>query len=184
MLLKDDRIRLRAMEPEDGKAMYRWENDATLWRLGDTTRPFSRAALEEFVAQAAQDIYQARQLRLMIELLDEEYSSAGPVGCVDLFDFDPLHRRAGVGILIYEPEMRRRGYGTAALRLLVAYAFGYLDMRQLWADVPLSNAASLRLFGRVGFRANGVRQAWVPTADGTGSGYEDVRFFQLLRQEG
>ena len=177
MLLQDDRIRLRALEPEDAEAMYRWENDTTLWRLGNTTRPFSRAALREFIAGASIDLHAARQMRLMIDLL----ATGETIGCADLFDFDPLHRRAGVGMLIYEQQLCGRGYATAALRLLAEYAFEYLEMRQLWADIPLSNEASLRLFERAGFEASGVKRAWVRAAEGTG--YEDVRFVQLLRPE-
>lgn len=175
MLLEDDRIRLRAMEPEDCEAMYRWENDTSLWHLGDTTRPFSRAALRDLITQASLDIYNARQVRLMIVLI----SSGKTIGCVDLFSFDPLNRRAGVGILIYESVMRRQGYASAALRLIAEYAFGHLDMRQLWADIPVSNTASLRLFERVGFTGDTLRREWVRRQDGT---YEDARFVQLFKQ--
>lgn len=176
MLLQNDRIRLRAMEPEDSAALYRWENDTSLWMLGDTTRPFSRAALTEFIAQASQDIYRSRQLRLMIEPLAAPFS--GAVGCIDLFAFDPLHRRAGVGILIYEPAARRQGYASAALKLTADFAFSRIDMRQLWADIPVSNTASLALFQQAGFRGETVRKEWVRRDDGT---YEDARFVQRFR---
>lgn len=175
MLLQDDRIRLRAMEPEDCSAMYRWENDTSLWRLGDATRPFSRDVLRAFIAASSQDIFTARQMRLMIETI----ADGTTVGCVDLFAFDPLNRRAGVGILVYESSFRRRGYALAALRLTVEYAFRHLEMRQLWADIPVSNAASLRLFEQAGFTGTAVKKAWVRTADG--NGYEDARFVQLFR---
>lgn len=174
MLLQDDRIRLRAMEPEDLEAMYRWENDTSLWHLGDTTRPFSREALQTFIEGASLDIYAARQVRLIITLI----SSGETIGCADLFAFDPLNRRAGVGILIYEPSQRRRGYASTALRLMAEYAFGHLDMRQLWADVPVSNTASLRLFAGAGFTGDALRREWVRRPDGT---YEDARFMQLFK---
>lgn len=176
MLLQDNRIQLRAMEPEDCGAMYRWENDTSLWSLGDTTRPFSREALQGFITGASQDIYAARQVRLIIA----PRSSGVAVGCVDLFDFDPLHRRAGVGILIYEPTDRQQGYAQAALRLVSEYAFRHLDMRQLWADIPVSNTASLRLFERAGFSGTTIKKAWARTPDGTA--YEDTRFVQLFHQ--
>lgn len=73
------------MEPDDCEAMYRWENDTSLWTFGDVTRPFSRAVLRDFIADASLDIYHARQLRLVIEPL----SWPEAVGCVDLFAFDP-----------------------------------------------------------------------------------------------
>lgn len=178
MLLQDDRIRLRAMEPQDYEAMYRWENDTSLWHLGDTTRPFSREALREFIAASSQDIFAARQVRLMIEPLPGG-ATGEAIGCVDLFAFEPLHRRAGVGILIYDPLYRRRGYALGALRLTAEYAFGRLDMRQLWADIPVSNTASLGLFERAGFSGTAVKKAWVRTAEG--NDYEDARFVQLFR---
>lgn len=178
MLLQDDRIRLRAMEPEDCEAMYRWENDTSLWHLGDTTRPFSREAIRTFIEEASLNIYAARQVRLMIEPLPSG-EAGGAIGCVDLFAFDPLNRRAGVGILIYEAAFRRQGYAQAALRLTAEYAFGRLDMRQLWAEIPVSNTASLSLFERAGFSGTAVKKAWVRTSDG--NGYEDARFVQLFR---
>ena len=171
MLLQNDRIRLRAMEPDDCQAMYRWENDTTLWSLGETTRPFSRAVLDDFIRDSSLDLYQARQLRLIVELRD----AASPIGCVDLFAFDPLNRRAGVGILIYDPLHRRQGYGSDALNLLIDYAFRHLELRQLWADIPVSNTASLRLFERAGFTGNALRRQWVRRSNGT---YEDARFLQ------
>lgn len=178
MLLQDDRIRLRAMEPEDLEAMYRWENDASLWHLGDTTRPFSREALREFIEGSSQDIFAARQVRLIIETIGEP-TQVEAIGCADLFAFDPLNRRAGVGILIYDPSQRRQGYASTALRLTAEYAFGRLDMRQLWAEIPISNTASLRLFERAGFSGTAIKKAWVRTPDGTA--YEDARFVQLFR---
>lgn len=171
MLLQNDRIRLRAMEPDDCQAMYRWENDTTLWSLGETTRPFSRAVLDDFIRNSSLDLYQARQLRLIVELRD----AASPIGCVDLFAFDPLNRRAGVGILLYDPLHRRQGYGSDALNLLIDYAFRHLELRQLWADIPVSNTASLRLFERAGFTGNALRRQWVRCSNGT---YEDARFLQ------
>ena len=41
-LLKNDRITLRAMEPEDLEFIYRMENDTTLWSAGSTNVPYSR----------------------------------------------------------------------------------------------------------------------------------------------
>ena len=40
------------------------------------------------------------------------------VGAVDLFDFEPYHLRAGVGILIHKAENRGKGYAGDALQAL------------------------------------------------------------------
>lgn len=39
MLLSNDRVRLRALEPEDLELLYRWENDPELWEVGNTLAP-------------------------------------------------------------------------------------------------------------------------------------------------
>ncbi len=161
------------MEPADIDRMYRWENDTSLWVHGNATRPFSRAVLNELIVQSSTDLFAAGQLRLIIERTQDGEA----VGCIDLFEVDPLHRRAGVGILIYEPADRGKGYGLAALELLIGYAIDHLGLRQLYADVPESNLASRRLFLRAGFTESGHRRAWVRTEDGT---YEDALFMQLI----
>lgn len=50
MLLSNDRVRLRALEPEDLELLYRWENDPELWEVGNTLAPYSRYILKEYIA--------------------------------------------------------------------------------------------------------------------------------------
>ncbi len=175
-MLTNDKITLRAMEPADIDVMYRWENDTDLWPIGNTSRPFSREVLGEFIAGAAVDVFAAGQMRLVITL----NATGEPIGCIDLFEIDPLNRRAGVGILIYDPKHRGQSYGKQALELLTEYAFNYLEIRQLYADIPVSNAASRGMFASVGFSESGLRRAWVRKA---GGGYEDSMFMQLLNNK-
>ena len=118
--LENDTIRLRALEPEDLDLLYAWENDTSLWEFGSTLVPYSRYVLKAYLEHADADIYAQKQLRLMIVLK----ASGETVGTVDLFDFDPRHRRAGVGILV-DPAHQRKGIGKEALSLLTAYAFGF-----------------------------------------------------------
>ena len=35
-LLENERVCLRALEPEDLELLYRWENDSELWEVGNT----------------------------------------------------------------------------------------------------------------------------------------------------
>jgi diamine N-acetyltransferase len=153
------RIRLRAPEPADINLLYYWENDVSLWHLGSTIEPLSKFAIEQFVMNTGQDIYATRQIRLMIDLLNTE-ESVKTIGTIDLFDFDPLHRRAGVGILIVE-SFRRKGYATEALELLIAYCFGTLHLHQVFCNIESSNQLSIRLFEKCGFVNCGQKQEWL-----------------------
>ena len=113
-------IRLRAVEPEDADLMYVWENDCDVWAVSGTTEPFSHYQMQRFVERHRDTIgvLGDGQLRLIVETRQE----ARPVGAIDLFEYDPIHRRAGVGILIYERSDRGRGYASDALEALCRYA--------------------------------------------------------------
>ena len=92
-LLDDSEILLRALEPSDVDVLYRWENDTTIWGVSTTIAPFSKETLRRYI-EDVQDIYEAKQLRLMIA----DKKSGNTIGTIDLFDFDAHNRRAGIGI--------------------------------------------------------------------------------------
>lgn len=173
-LLENERIRLRALEPEDLERLYRWENDPALWQVGATLAPFSRYVLKEYIAASHRDIFELKQLRLVIEIR----STGVAAGLIDLFDFDPHHRRAGVGILV-DASYRRTGLAAEALTLLEGYAFSFLHLHQLYAHVPVSNPASRALFARCGFRVTGTLSDWLAAA---GGGYTDVLVMQCVEK--
>jgi len=164
-------IFLRALEPDDLDFLYALENDPSIWGVSDTLAPVSRQALREYLAHAAADFYVVRQLRLVVTTEND----GRPVGVVDLFEFDPLHQRAGVGITILASE-RRHGYARRALELLRDYARRTLRLHQLYATVGVSNTASMKLFRAVGFRRVGLRQQWLRQA----GGWQDAVEFQCL----
>ena len=164
-------VHLRALEPDDLDFLYALENDPDIWGVSDTLAPVSRHALREYLAHAAADFYAVRQLRLVIAA-----GNGGPaVGVVDLFDYDPLHQRAGVGVTILASQ-RRHGYARQALELLRMHARTVLRLHQLYATVGRGNTPSLRLFRAAGFRRVGTRRAWLRTADG----WDDAVEWQCL----
>ncbi|MFI3259690.1 MAG: GNAT family protein [Rikenellaceae bacterium] len=154
------RVRLRGVEPRDVDLMYSVENDLRNWSESGATQPFSRYLLELFVESQSDDIFKNRQLRLMVEGADGE-----TVGMVDLFEFDPVNHRAGVGIYIMEP-FRGGGYGVAALEELHKYCRGVLQLHQLWCGVAVDNIASYNLFRSMEYRAVGVKREWLWREDG------------------
>jgi diamine N-acetyltransferase len=175
-LLNNETIALRALEPEDLDSLYRWENDPELWQYGSTLAPYSRFVLRDYLSSARQhDVFQARQLRLMIV----ETQSKRPVGTVDLYDLDPVHLRAGVGILIDSPD-RGKGRGKQTLQLLHEYASKVLMLHQLYAYIPETNVPSRHLFGESGYVIAGRLKDWVKTT----KGYSDVYLMQRILEGG
>lgn len=161
-------LTLRALEPEDVELLYAWENVREWWFEGSTVQPWTRETLKGYIAQI-QDIYTDRQLRLMITL------DGQPSGLFDLYDYDPRHGRAGIGILIGVDELRGRGWGKKALAAGIHYAREQLLMRVLYAHVAESNAASQALFSAGGFQRVATFPAWLAHPKGA----VDVHHYQL-----
>ena len=169
-MLKSNKIKLRAVEPEDLDLMYIIENDTDLWPCGQTTAPFSHYALKQYIAESSNDFFRDRQLRLVIETAD-----GTSVGFVDLQHYDPLHHRAEVGIVVV-PEQQRQGMASEALRLLAQYVSVHLGIHQLYALVPENNAASIALFQKCGYKKTATLQDWLNTP----AGWQSIVVFQLV----
>ena len=149
-------IYLRALEPEDLDFIHGVENDERIWEVSNTQTPYSKYLIKQYLANSHQDIYEAKQLRLVIC----ELNSAKAIGLIDLFDFDPRNHRAGIGILIKNTADRNRGIGREALELLINYAFKKLNLKQVYANIDTKNEASIRLFATFGFEKIGVKKDW------------------------
>ena len=171
-ILENRNISLRAPEPEDLDLLYLWENESDIWQVSGTLTPFSRYILKQYLENAGKDIYEAKQLRMMIQLK----SNKRPLGAIDLFDFDPHHRRAGLGILIAEPSDRRKGYAREALETMTRYCFEVLHLHQLYCHIAAGNSASIRLFKEAGFEESGRKREWIFNGDH----FEDELLFQLI----
>ncbi len=168
-------IYLRALEPEDLDFIYKLENDEAIWEVSNTQTPYSRFLIRQYLENAHQDIYEAKQLRLAIckkGLFDA-------IGLIDIFDFDPVNQRAGVGIIISEESERGKGVGSEALDLLIHYAFRQLQLHQLYANIDEENIASVTLFTNFGFVLAGVKKEW----NRKNNVYTDETLYQLIRRE-
>jgi len=154
--LKGEQIYLRALEMEDLDFLYQLENETSIWELSGTITPYSKHVLKKYLENSQRDIYDVKQLRLAICLHSKKV-----IGLIDLFDFDPKNKRAGVGIVILKAHDRNKGVGTEALSLLSNYAFSTLELRQLFANVAKDNEASVHLFEKMGFTKVGVKRDWI-----------------------
>ena len=172
MILTGEKIKLRALEPTDVDLLYRWENNTAIWKASNTIVPFSKESIEQFISYE-RDIYSDKQLRLVICLIKDEKA----IGCIDLFDYDMRHQRAGVGILIAEESERKKGYATESLQVLIEYAFSTLFVHQLYCNIPADNKNSVLLFEKQDFKKIGVKKDWIKTADG----WTDELLFQLVK---
>ena len=167
-------IRLRALEPEDLELLYTWENNDINWVYSNTISPFSRFTLKRYIENSHKNIYETGQLRLMIDHIEDKKT----IGTIDLFEFDPFHKRAGIGILIADESYRRKGFAALSLKCLIQYCFKTLQLHQLYCNILANNTKSIELFKKQGFVEIGRKKDWIQTDNG----YLDEYIFQLLNE--
>ena len=172
MYLQGPHLQLRALEPEDLDMMYTIENDTSLWDVSNRQVPYSREVLRQYIINSQADLYADKQVRLMMELRTTHVT----VGAIDLFNFEPLHRHAEVGIAVLQAH-QGKGYATEALQLLCDYAFRFLGMEQLVAHIASDNTCSMQLFSTCGFTPCGTLKRWW-NVEGT---FKDVTLMQQLK---
>ena len=160
MFIKNDTITLRCAEPEDAGQIFLWENDRDIWRVSGTHVPYTRFQIEQFLL-GNNDLFNNKQLRLMIDLTE----SGQTIGCIDIFDYDPINSRAGLGILI-DKTFRQQGYAKAALELCITYLFNDLLLHQVYCSVDETNTESQKLFLSQGFEVCGRRKDWIKISEG------------------
>ncbi len=173
--LQSQNIYLRALEPEDLSFIYEIENDENIWEVSNTQTPYSQFLIKQYLDNAHQDIYEAKQLRLVI-CRNKDFKA---IGLIDLFDYDPRNNRAGIGIIIKDETHRNQGVGSQALDVLIKYCFLKLNLNQLFANISSQNSASVTLFTKFGFQKIGTKKQW-NLIDGI---YKDEDMYQLIKHQ-
>ena len=171
MYLRSSNLQLRAPEKGDLDYLFYVENDTRQWMVSACKVPYSRFQLRRYIESNAHDLYVDRQLRLMIERVEDKQL----VGIIDLFDFSPADHRAEVGIVI-DYDCRGRGYGREALALLCDYAEHVLDLHQLYVYIFEDNASARQLFASCGFKQIALLPEWVFSD----KKYRDVCLYQRI----
>lgn len=171
-MLQNNKIILRALEPEDLEKLYKWENAPKLWAVGNTRNPYSKYMLKQYILNSDKDIYENRQLRLMmVSVADKQV-----VGTVDLFDFDLHHSRIALGLFVDE-AYQGMGFATAALDLVEKYVFDFLQIQQLYCEIASTNTASRKIFEKAGYEVHGLLKNWIKTPEG----FDDIIVFQQFK---
>ena len=149
-----DKISLRALEPSDIEVLMKIENDDRYWKYSNRTEPYSRDLFEKYIEQQKQDIFVVKQKRFVIS-----QKNIYTLGFIDIFDFEPIHRRAGIGIFLLE-EFRGKRVGRKCVNILGNYAKTHLNLNCLYANIAEENISSIHLFESCGYEKIGLKRNW------------------------
>ena len=147
-------LKLRALEPNDLELVYEVENDKSLWIYSNTSSPFSRHSLKKFIENSHLDIIEHKQLRLVITDDKQSY------GFIDLYDYDFINRRVGVGIIIFK-KYRSKGIGLSSLQLTENYLLEHVPIHQVYANISSTNKESISLFEKSKYVNVGLKKDWI-----------------------
>lgn len=167
-----ERLYLRALEKEDLVHIRQWANDPEIRALTGEVLPMGPAATDEFWERVRTE----RDRVWFVVVLKENEQVIGEAGLLRMF---PAWRTTDLTIILGDKVAWGKGYGTEAIRLLMDYAFGALNMHRLSLGVVGFNERALRFYEKVGFRREGVQR------DGYyhGHRYHDFVMMSILEGE-
>jgi len=173
-ILRSGSVFLRPAERADLPLFVAWLGDARTTRTLALISPLSMAGeehwFEDLVAHQGGD----RWHFVVCRATDER-----AVGAVDLHEIDMRNGSAGLGIVIGAPSDTGQGYGSDALRALVAFGFGELRLERIWLDVYDFNERARHVYERVGF----VHEGTLRRALFRAGAHHDVHRMSILRDE-
>lgn len=142
------RVDLVAVEREDLPLVAGWINDERVAAYQKSRFPVSLAE------QAAW--YESSQKDRSKQKLVVQNKEGVKVGLVSMFHLDHRNRHAEIGVYI-APEHHRRGYAAEAMRLIMRFGFGELNLHKIVSSVLAFNEASSSMVASVGMRLEYVR---------------------------
>ncbi len=92
---------------------------------------------------------------------------------------DPMYRRAGIDIFL-TTSRHAQGFGSEAVGVLARYLIEERGHHRLTIDPAADNAAAIRAYEKVGFRAVGVMRSYERGPDGN---WHDGLLMEMLAED-
>ncbi len=153
MMLKGERIKLRALELDDIEACWIERNNMEIMYFGNmgATFPSSKYSVHERLKRNMENKNYENGFDFGIE--DENGKLIGTIGAnfVDL-----KNRKLMLGISLNSGEACGKGYGTEAVKLFLEFAFKELNMHKVYLGVFSYNPRAKRSYEKCGFKVEAV----------------------------
>jgi|Deesub1362B_J571_1020462.scaffolds.fasta_scaffold23710_1 RimJ/RimL family protein N-acetyltransferase len=178
--IKGERLNLRPIDweniVEDARKVVNWAKDEEV-----------REALKYF-SFFQDEVALGRQLRFFFRMIESrndqifiaETPSGEFIGTCGLHDLDWFNESLRVGIIIFNKNYWRKGYGREIVGLLLRFAFEVLRMNKVYLTVRADNSLAIHIYQHLGFQKEGIlRQEYKVRA----GHYVDLLRMSILRKE-
>jgi RimJ/RimL family protein N-acetyltransferase len=174
IMLKGEKVILRAMTREDLGDLCRFNNDVEVELAGGGDPPMPQS-LERLQAEFDSQVVSGGRNGASFAIEADHKL----IGQCALFSFNDVAQTCELGITIGDKAYWSKGYGSDALRVLLDYAFRLRNVRRVYLTVNANNERGIRAYRQCGFVEEGrLRQhVW---GDGT---YLDLIYMGILRDE-
>jgi RimJ/RimL family protein N-acetyltransferase len=138
-------VGLRPIRISDAEKCFRWVSHPEVSRYLGFLQPARTLEQERsWIASILSDPQHQRAFVIQNEREED-------IGTCGLRAMDRQEGTALLGIMIGDPRLWGRGYGTAATNALLQYAFEELGLREVRLSCHAENKRAIRYYERVGF---------------------------------
>ncbi len=145
------KVRLRELSLDDVEDRYQWSLDEEVTRhlnMPSKYPPFSREETKQWIENCINRTNGYEQKAIT--------SRDGiHIGWIDLKNIDRLNKHAELGIAIGNKSYWGKGYGTAAMREMLAYGFKELGLNKIWLRVEVDNENAIKSYKQIGYVGEG-----------------------------
>jgi diamine N-acetyltransferase len=149
--LVGNRVILRPVEASDAVWMHKWMNDPEIRGLTGEVTPSTLADTEAYIQKLHTS---SDRVWFIIEVKE----TGRPIGETGLLRMFPPWRTTDLSIILGEKDAWGQGYGSETIRLVLDYAFGYLNFHRVSIGVVGFNEKALRFYEKIGFKREGIQR--------------------------
>ncbi len=143
-------VTLRAMEPSDADALWRWNHDPDVMRWMSDGYGQSLSSVRTWLEERPRNTY--GDVLYGIETRGDNTL----IGLIRLHEAEPETGCAELDVYLGEKDYWGRGYATDAMRTMCRYGFDKMRLHRITLTVVTENEAAHHIYKKVGFVDEGT----------------------------
>ena len=148
--IRGKRIILREQREEDVPFYTYWFNQPkVMFQCG-----FEKPTTEEEMKTCITVNHKSKD-SVWFTITDLDGNIIGETGLLRMF---PAWHQTDLTIIIPDPKMQHKGYGTEAIRIMLDMAFHQYDMHRVSIGVVGLNTDALAFYKKIGFKQEGIQE--------------------------
>ena len=169
--IRGEKVILREQREEDAPYFTYWFNQPqVMFQCG-----FEKPASEEEIRKTI-TVSHKREDSVWYTITDLDGNIIGETGLLRMF---PARHQTDLTIIIPDPEMQHKGYGTEAIRIILDMAYKKYEMHRVSIGVVGLNTDALAVYRKIGFKQEGILEE----AYYWNNEYSDFVMMRILSQE-